>query len=189
MNDTAITRIEGKLFAIPLPDVLSDAMHGDITHFQLITATITQADGRQGTGYTYTVGKGGHGILATIRHDLAPALIGKDASEVEHLYDFMDLHLHYVGRGGMANFRHFRASTSRCGTCAPRRSASRCGSSPAAPAGRPAHIAAASISTTRSNACSPMSGVISRAASMASRSRSVAAISRKTSNASARCAS
>lgn len=104
MNDTAITRIEGKLFAIPLPDVLSDAMHGDITHFQLITATITQADGRQGTGYTYTVGKGGHGILATIRHDLAPALIGKDASEVEHLYDFMDLHLHYVGRGGMATF-------------------------------------------------------------------------------------
>jgi L-alanine-DL-glutamate epimerase-like enolase superfamily enzyme len=104
MKTTAIKQIETKLFAIPLPDVLSDAMHGDITHFQLVTATVTLADGQQGTGYTYTVGKGGHAIVATIRHDLAPALLGKDASEVERLYDFMDLHLHYVGRGGIATF-------------------------------------------------------------------------------------
>ncbi len=104
MEDALIKRIEARLFAVPLPDVLSDAMHGDITHFQLVTVTVTLDTGEEGTGYTYTVGKGGHAILAVIKHDLAPVLIGKPAADIETLYDFMDLHVHYVGRGGIATF-------------------------------------------------------------------------------------
>ena len=34
----------------PLPIVLSDSTHGDITHFELITARITDADGETGAG-------------------------------------------------------------------------------------------------------------------------------------------
>lgn len=99
-----IVGVDAKLFAVPLPEVLTDAKHGAHTHFQLVTATASLSDGSAGTGYTYTGGKGGHAILAMIEHDLAPALVGKDGSDIEGLYDFMEWHLHYVGRGGIASF-------------------------------------------------------------------------------------
>ena len=102
--NTKIARIETRLFKVPLPEVLSDAKHGDHYHFELVTTTITLEDGSEGTGYTYTGGKGGHAIKAMIKHDLTPALLGKDGSDIEGLYDFMEWHIHYVGRGGIASF-------------------------------------------------------------------------------------
>jgi L-alanine-DL-glutamate epimerase-like enolase superfamily enzyme len=102
--DTTILSLETCLHHIPLAEVLSDAMHGDHTHFELITTTITLANGLQGTGYTYTGGKGGHAIAAMIRHDLAPLLSGQDAAQVEALHERMQWHVHYVGRGGVASF-------------------------------------------------------------------------------------
>ena len=39
-----------------------------------------------------------------IKYDLAPVLIGKDGSDIEEIYDFMEWHIHYVGRGGIAAF-------------------------------------------------------------------------------------
>ena len=99
-----ISSIDPRLFEIPLAEVLSDAKHGDHTRFELITATIGLADGQEGTGYTYTGGKGGRAILAMIQTDLAPFLIGRDADDVEGLYEAMQWHIHYVGRGGIASF-------------------------------------------------------------------------------------
>ncbi|MFC6689257.1 mandelate racemase/muconate lactonizing enzyme family protein [Jhaorihella thermophila] len=99
-----ITSAEARLFNLPLAEVLVDAKHGDHTHFQLITATVRLADGSEGTGYTYTGGRGGHAILAMIEHDLAPFLTGRDAEDVEGLHDAMQWHIHYVGRGGVASF-------------------------------------------------------------------------------------
>jgi L-alanine-DL-glutamate epimerase-like enolase superfamily enzyme len=100
----AIASIEARLFNVPLDEVLVDAKHGDHTHFQLITATITLEDGTQGTGYTYTGGKGGTAILAMIKDDLAPLLMGRDSTDVEDLYEEMQWHVHYVARGGIASF-------------------------------------------------------------------------------------
>ncbi|MEM9780271.1 MAG: uroporphyrinogen decarboxylase, partial [Pseudomonadota bacterium] len=99
-----IASVDARLFSIPLAEVLSDAKHGDHTHFELVTATIHLEDGSSGTGYTYTGGRGGHAILAMIRHDLAPFLIGQDGQAVEALYDAMQWHVHYVARGGVASF-------------------------------------------------------------------------------------
>lgn len=104
MSSTKITNIQTRLFEVPLAEVLSDAKHGDHTHFELVTCTITLENGAEGTGYTYTGGKGGYAIKAMIEHDFAPALLGKDGSEVEEIYDFMEWHIHYVGRGGVASF-------------------------------------------------------------------------------------
>ncbi|MEM6378279.1 MAG: mandelate racemase/muconate lactonizing enzyme family protein [Bacteroidota bacterium] len=101
---TQIKNISTKLFQVPLPEVLSDAKHGDHYHFELVTVTITLVNGAEGTGYTYTGGKGGHAIKAMIDYDLAPALLGKDGSEIAQIYDFMEWHIHYVGRGGIASF-------------------------------------------------------------------------------------
>lgn len=104
MSNQAINNIEARLYKIPLSEVLSDAKHGDHSHFELVTVTITLQNGLQGTGYTYTGGKGGYAILAMIHHDLAPALIGRDGENIEAIYDFMEWHVHYVGRGGIASF-------------------------------------------------------------------------------------
>jgi L-alanine-DL-glutamate epimerase-like enolase superfamily enzyme len=47
--------------------VLSDAKHGDHTHFELVTVTVHTSDGLKGTGYTYTGGKVSWGSCT---HDL-----------------------------------------------------------------------------------------------------------------------
>lgn len=99
-----IEKVEATLYAPPLAEVLSDAKHGDHTHFELVVCTIETSDGRTGTGYTYTGGKGGHAILAMLRHDLAPALIGRDAEDIDGIFDDLQLHIHYVGRGGISSF-------------------------------------------------------------------------------------
>ncbi|WBU89817.1 mandelate racemase/muconate lactonizing enzyme family protein [Cellulophaga omnivescoria] len=101
---TKIKSVKTKLFKVPLPEVLNDAKHGDHTHFELVTTTITLEDGSTGTGYTYTGGKGGHAIKAMVEHDFASVLIGKDGTDIDGLYDFMEWHIHYVGRGGIASF-------------------------------------------------------------------------------------
>ena len=100
----AIISVTPRLFHVPLAEVLVDAKHGDHTHFELITATVKLDDGSEGTGYSYTGGKGGHAVAAMITHDLAPMLVGRDAEPVEELYDAMQWHIHYVGRGGIASF-------------------------------------------------------------------------------------
>ena len=56
-----ITTVETGFYRIPLPVVLSDSTHGEITAFELITCRVRDADGAEGVGYTYTVGSGGAG--------------------------------------------------------------------------------------------------------------------------------
>ena len=99
-----VARVEPRLFRVPLAEVLADAKHGDHTHFELVTVTVTTADGLQGTGYTYTGGRGGHAVLAMLEHELGPFLQGRDVSSIDATYDAMWWHLHYVGRGGIASF-------------------------------------------------------------------------------------
>jgi len=108
LNDAStplrIKSVTAQLFKLPLDEVLSDAKHGDHTHFELVTVTIKLENGFEGTGYTYTGGKGGYSILAMIEHDLVPFLIGQNAENVEALYEMMQWHVHYVARGGIASF-------------------------------------------------------------------------------------
>ena len=100
-----ITQIRTDHFRIPLPVVLSDSTHGDISQFGLITARIETADGLEGLGYTYAVGDtGGTAIHALIRDDLGPLLIGEEADRIERLWERMWWHVHFVGRGGAASF-------------------------------------------------------------------------------------
>ncbi|MEE2688083.1 MAG: mandelate racemase/muconate lactonizing enzyme family protein [Pseudomonadota bacterium] len=99
-----IERVEARHFKIPLNEILSDAKHGDHTHFELIVVTIWFSDGTKGTGYTYTGGRGGAAITSMIRYDLAPFLQGRDGTKVESLFDELQWHIHYIGRGGVASF-------------------------------------------------------------------------------------
>ena len=99
-----IAAVEAKYFRLPLAEVLSDAMHGEHTHFELITVAVKDEDGCEGGGYTYTGGRGGRAVLAVLERELKPFLLGKDGDEVEKLSDAMEWHLHYVGRGALPMF-------------------------------------------------------------------------------------
>ena len=99
-----ITRIESKLYNVPLKEALYDAQHGLHTHFELIVVSIYLKDGSSGTGYTYTGGRGGTAVQAMIDQDLAPALKGQDGANVEAINEFCEWYIHYVGRGGIASF-------------------------------------------------------------------------------------
>lgn len=103
MSGSAIAHIECRHFHLPLDEVMADAMHGDHTHFDLITARVIRADGLEGVGYAYTGGFGGRAIKAVIEDDLA-WLAGRDANEVEALHADMLKRLHYIGRGGVVGF-------------------------------------------------------------------------------------
>lgn len=104
MNNSKIKKIEIEYFQVPLDEVLSDAMHGDHTHFELILCRIICEDGVEGVGYTYTGGKGGQAIYSLLNTELKPFLLGQNANRIEYINDQMNWHLHYVGRGGLVSF-------------------------------------------------------------------------------------
>ncbi|UCE55804.1 MAG: mandelate racemase/muconate lactonizing enzyme family protein [Desulfobacterales bacterium] len=99
-----IADIQADYFRIPLTTVLSDSTHGEMSHFELITANVRSDDGVEGLGYTYTTGVGGTAIHAMIAKDLTPILFQVDARSIESIWNQMWWRLHWVGRGGTAAF-------------------------------------------------------------------------------------
>ena len=47
---------------------------------------ITDSDGVTGTGYSYTIGTGGHSVIELLKRTLVPALIGREALEIEAIW-------------------------------------------------------------------------------------------------------
>ena len=103
-----IAGLEVGHYRIPLPVVLSDSTHGEITHFELVTVRLAGRRRRGGRGLHV------HGRRAAARRsarcstrDLAPALAGRrTTTRIEALWQRMWWRLHYVGRGGPAVLRH-----------------------------------------------------------------------------------
>jgi L-alanine-DL-glutamate epimerase-like enolase superfamily enzyme len=95
-----IREIQDDHYRIPLPVALSDSTHGIIEGFELVTVRLRDRDGAEGVGYTYTVGAGGAAVHALIARDLAPRLAGREAEDIEALWQTMWWALHYGGRGG-----------------------------------------------------------------------------------------
>jgi L-alanine-DL-glutamate epimerase-like enolase superfamily enzyme len=98
----AIASVQTDHYLIPLPTVLSDSTHGQITAFELVAVRLRDGDGAEGVGYTYTVGAGGDAVASLVDRHLAPALVGRDAERIEMLWNRMWWTLHYGGRGGFA---------------------------------------------------------------------------------------
>ena len=100
-----IESIEARLYYVPLASVLTDARHGEMRDFAVVTVNVRTEDGAEGLGYSYTVGKtGGTALLSIIRDDLVPLLLGMDPRRTEMIWEKMWWQLHYVGRGGLASF-------------------------------------------------------------------------------------
>jgi L-alanine-DL-glutamate epimerase-like enolase superfamily enzyme len=94
-----IVNVEPGFYRIPLPAVLSDSTHGFIEAFELLTVRVRDADGAEGVGYTYTVGRNGAAVRAGLR-EIASIVAGADAAAVEALWHRLWWALHYGGRGG-----------------------------------------------------------------------------------------
>ena len=100
-----ISRFQVDHYAIPLPVVLSDSTHGDMSEFGLITVRLEDDEGASGLGYTYTVGNiGGPAVASLLDRDLRSVVQGQDGSRIEALWESMWWHVHFCGRGGLATF-------------------------------------------------------------------------------------
>ncbi len=98
----AIANLETGFYRVPLPVVLTDATHGEMKAFELNTVRIRDADGAEGVGYTYTVGRNGGAIESILSTEMPEILAGADADLIEALWEKMWWALHYGGRGGPA---------------------------------------------------------------------------------------
>lgn len=100
-----LDQLEVNRYSVPLPHVLSDATHGEIREFGLVTVQVGIRKGLEGLGYTYTVGDAGAAAIESmIKHDLAPLLADRDLRCTEAIWSDMWQATHYVGRGGPASF-------------------------------------------------------------------------------------
>ena len=99
-----IQKIDSAYYRVKLPRVLTDSTHGEMAYFELVTVRITDSDGAEGLGYTYSVQHGGAAILTMIEKDLCVHLSGQDPSRIEALWEKMWWAVHYPGRGGIASF-------------------------------------------------------------------------------------
>lgn len=99
-----IKTLQVSLYQIPLSEVLVDAEHGQHTHWELVTVTHKDSDGQEGTGYTYTGGKGGRAIWHLIDSDLRNVVVGAEVGRIGYTVEQMEKHVHYVGRGGIVSF-------------------------------------------------------------------------------------
>lgn len=67
-----VTAIRTDFYRVPLPVVLTDAKHGEMTHFELVTVRVEDSDGASGVGYTYAVNSGAEAFAVLVDRYLAP---------------------------------------------------------------------------------------------------------------------
>ena len=91
-----VASLETKHFRLPLTHPMTDAMHGNMTHFEVVMAQIETDEGQMGTEYTYTIGLGGSAIRSLIDKELKPMLVGADPTRISQLWEKMWWRLHTI---------------------------------------------------------------------------------------------
>jgi L-alanine-DL-glutamate epimerase-like enolase superfamily enzyme len=95
-----IANIDAGHYRIPLDTPMSDSTHGTMTAFELVTVRVRDADGAEGTGYTYTTGHNGGAVHHILAREISEIVAGQDADRIEYLWTRIWWGLHYGGRGG-----------------------------------------------------------------------------------------
>jgi L-alanine-DL-glutamate epimerase-like enolase superfamily enzyme len=80
-----IVRVEAMMVDLKPKVKRTDAIQSFVSQETPIVR-IFDADGAVGTGYSYTIGTGGPSIMELIRRTLGPALIGREALEIERIW-------------------------------------------------------------------------------------------------------
>lgn len=95
-----IDRLRADHYLIALDAPLTDSTHGEMRAFEIVTARVTDAEGAEGTGYTFTCGVNGGAIADILGREMAPLLAGRDADAIEAIWRDLWWAFHYGGRGG-----------------------------------------------------------------------------------------
>jgi L-alanine-DL-glutamate epimerase-like enolase superfamily enzyme len=80
-----IVKVEAMLVDLVPKVKRSDAIQSFVSQETPIVR-ITDADGATGAGYSYTIGTGGASVMKLIERTFAPALLGRNAEEVERIW-------------------------------------------------------------------------------------------------------
>ncbi|MEJ7901125.1 MAG: mandelate racemase/muconate lactonizing enzyme family protein [Thermomicrobiales bacterium] len=80
-----ITHAEAFLVDLVPEVVRTDAIQSFVKQ-ETIFVLLRTDDGYEGLGYSYTIGTGGRAVLAMLREDLIPHLLGEDARQIERLW-------------------------------------------------------------------------------------------------------
>ena len=64
---------------------------------------ITDSEGGQGTGYSYTIGTGGPSVIALLERTLAPLLIGREADRIQEIWNAMLFSTHATSVGAITS--------------------------------------------------------------------------------------
>ncbi len=97
-----IERIELWMVDLKPKVVRTDAIQSFVSQETPILR-ITDADGAQGTGYSYTIGTGGSSVVALLADHLAPAVIGRDAGEIEAIWRDLFFKTHATAVGAITS--------------------------------------------------------------------------------------
>ena len=81
-----LARITPGFYRIPLPTTLTDSTHGEMHAFELNTVRVQDADGAEGVGYTFTVGRNGAAVDAVLAREIVGIMAGEEADEIERLW-------------------------------------------------------------------------------------------------------
>src|SRR5436305_12359507 len=95
-----LASIEPGFYRIPLPAILTDSTHGEMKAFELLTVRLRDAEGAEGVGYTYTVGRNGGAVADILRREIPEMVEGQDADDSEAIWHRIWWALHYGGGGG-----------------------------------------------------------------------------------------
>lgn len=63
--------------------------------------TVIDSDGARGTGYSYTIGTGGSSVMRLLADHLVPRLIGREAEEVEAIWNDLEFATHATTVGAI----------------------------------------------------------------------------------------
>jgi L-alanine-DL-glutamate epimerase-like enolase superfamily enzyme len=97
-----ITRVEIRKVDLAPKVKRTDAIQSFVTQETPIVRVTTE-DGITGTGYSYTIGTGGSSVVALLRDHLAPALLGRDALEIEAIWKALFFRTHATAVGAITS--------------------------------------------------------------------------------------
>ena len=80
-----IVRVEALMVDLVPKVKRTDAIQSFVSQ-ETPVVRIYDADGGVGTGYSYTIGTGGPSVMQLLRRTLVPALIGREAAEIERIW-------------------------------------------------------------------------------------------------------
>lgn len=97
-----IVRVEGWMLDLKPKVKRTDAIQSFVSQ-ETPMVRITDSDGASGLGYSYTIGTGGPSIMALIEKTLGPALLGREALEIERIWRDLLFFTHATSVGAITS--------------------------------------------------------------------------------------